>query len=52
MTIYQLQDDASYPHLTNENGLEFVSWGAISGMVAGDDGKIYAVNDLSYEYPS
>ena len=50
VTIYQLQDaPASYPHLTNENGLEFVSWGAISGMVAGDDGKIYAVNDGTFK---
>ena len=50
VTIYQLQDaPASYPHLTNENGLEFVSWGAISGMVSGEDGKIYAVNDGTFK---
>ena len=46
---YELQKaDAIYPHITNEGGFDFVSWGSISGMVDGGDGKIYAVNDSTF----
>ena len=46
---YELQKaDAIYPHITNEGGYDFVSWGSISGMVDGGDGKIYAVNDSTF----
>ncbi len=41
---------ASYPTLTSEGADELIGWGAISGMVAGDDGMIYAVNDSFYGY--
>ena len=42
----------AYPHLTSagitlDNGAP-VGWGAISGMVAGEDGMVYAVNDSFY----
>ena len=53
VTIYEYQSaPASYPHLTSEgitmeNGAP-VGWGAQSGMVAGEDGMIYAVNDSFY----
>ena len=38
----------SYPHLTSAGADELIGWGAISGMVAGADGTIYAVNDSFY----
>ncbi|MFQ6549818.1 esterase-like activity of phytase family protein [Aestuariibius sp. 2305UL40-4] len=45
------QGTPAYPMLTSE-GLEEngapVGWGAISGMAAGNDGTIYAVNDSFY----
>ncbi|MBN9886186.1 esterase-like activity of phytase family protein [Salipiger abyssi] len=41
---------AQYPTLTSEGADELIGWGAISGMVAGDDGMLYAVNDSFYGY--
>ena len=49
--IYELQDaPAAYPQLTSEGADELIGWGAISGMVADEDGLIYAVNDSFYGY--
>ncbi|WP_420004999.1 esterase-like activity of phytase family protein [Arenibacterium sp. LLYu02] len=49
--IYQQQDAAPvYPHLTSEGMDELTGWGAISGMVADEDGMIYAVNDSFYGF--
>lgn len=49
--IYQYQDaPAAYPQLTSAGADELIGWGAISGMAAGDDGIIYAVNDSFYSY--
>jgi hypothetical protein len=49
--IYELQDaPAAYPQLTSEGADELIGWGAISGMVANEDGMIYAVNDSFYGY--
>ena len=41
---------ATYPHLTSAGMDELTGWGAISGMVAGDDGMVYAVNDSFYAF--
>ncbi|MAC79454.1 MAG: alkaline phosphatase [Rhodobacteraceae bacterium] len=49
--IYEYQDaPASYPMLTSAGMDKLTGWGAISGMVADDDGMIYAVNDSFYGY--
>ncbi|WP_194096799.1 esterase-like activity of phytase family protein [Marivivens aquimaris] len=49
--FYELQDaPAAYPQLTSEGADELIGWGAISGMVAGEDGMVYAVNDSFYSY--
>ncbi len=49
--IYALQDaPAAYPQLTSEGADQLIGWGAISGMVAGEDGMIYAVNDSFYGF--
>ena len=49
--IYELQDGAPvYPHLTSAGADELIGWGAISGMVADEDGMIYAVNDSFYGF--
>ncbi|MCV6586514.1 MAG: esterase-like activity of phytase family protein [Marinibacterium sp.] len=49
--IYEYQDaPASYPHLTSDGMDTLTGWGAISGMVADDDGMIYAVNDSFYSF--
>jgi len=49
--MYEFQNAApSYPHLTSEGADELIGWGAISGMVADDDGMIYAVNDSFYGF--
>lgn len=49
--VYELQDaPAAYPQLTSEGADELIGWGAISGMVAGEDGMVYAVNDSFYSY--
>lgn len=49
--IYELQDaPAAYPQLTSAGADELIGWGAISGMVAGENGMVYAVNDSFYGY--
>ncbi|WIV49702.1 esterase-like activity of phytase family protein [Marivivens sp. LCG002] len=49
--IYELQDaPAAYPQLTSEGADELIGWGAISGMVADENGMIYAVNDSFYGF--
>jgi hypothetical protein len=49
--IYEYQDaPAAYPQLTSAGADELIGWGAISGMVAGEDGIVYAVNDSFYAY--
>jgi hypothetical protein len=49
--LYEYQDaPAMYPTLTSKGASELIGWGAISGMVAAEDGFIYAVNDSFYGY--
>lgn len=49
--IYELQDaPPAYPQLTSEGADELIGWGALSGMVADENGMIYAVNDSFYGY--
>lgn len=49
--IYEYQDAvATYPQLTSAGADVLIGWGAISGMVAGDNGIVYAVNDSFYGY--
>jgi hypothetical protein len=49
--LYELQDaPAAYPTLTSEGMDELTGWGANSGMVADEDGMIWAVNDSFYGY--
>lgn len=49
--IYEYQNaPAAYPQLTSAGVDDLIGWGAISGMVAGEDGLIYAVNDSFYGY--
>jgi hypothetical protein len=49
--IYEYQDaPATYPQLTSAGADTLIGWGAISGMVAGENGVIYAVNDSFYGY--
>ena len=49
--LYEYQDaPAMYPTLTSKGTSELIGWGAISGMVAAEDGFIYAVNDSFYGY--
>ncbi|MCT4554926.1 MAG: esterase-like activity of phytase family protein [Pelagimonas sp.] len=49
--LFELQDAAAqYPTLTSAGADELIGWGAISGMVAGPDGMIYAVNDSFYGF--
>ena len=40
--------EPSYPMLTSAGAEELIGWGAISGMVAGEPGTVYAVNDSFY----
>lgn len=47
---YQPNTEAAYPTLTSAGAERLIGWGAISGMVAGDDGFVYAVNDSFYGY--
>ncbi|MFV0492241.1 MAG: esterase-like activity of phytase family protein [Pseudorhodobacter sp.] len=47
--IYEYGPGApAYPMLTSEGAEDLIGWGAISGLVAGDDGMVYAVNDSFY----
>jgi hypothetical protein len=49
--IFEWQNaPAMYPTLTSAGAGALIGWGAISGMVAGDDGMVYAVNDSFYGY--
>ena len=49
--IFEYQNKpAVYPHLTSAGMKNLTGWGAISGMVADEDGMIYAVNDSFYGY--
>ncbi|MEX0329238.1 MAG: esterase-like activity of phytase family protein [Ruegeria sp.] len=49
--IFEYQDaPAVYPHLTSEGADELIGWGALSGLVADQDGMIYAVNDSFYGF--
>ena len=49
--IYEYQEaPAAYPQMTSAGADTLIGWGAISGMVAGEDGMIYAVNDSFYGY--
>jgi len=49
--IYEYQDaPAAYPQLTSAGADDLIGWGAISGMVAGENGLVYAVNDSFYGY--
>lgn len=49
--IYELQDaPATYPMLTSAGMDDLTGWGAISGMVADQDGIVWAVNDSFYGF--
>ncbi|SIO33602.1 Esterase-like activity of phytase [Rhodovulum sp. ES.010] len=49
--IFEYQEaPAAYPHLTSAGMDELTGWGAISGMVAGEGGVVWAVNDSFYGY--
>lgn len=49
--VYEFQDaPASYPNLTSAGMDDLTGWGAISGMVADENGFIYAVNDSFYSF--
>ncbi|MBT0957480.1 esterase-like activity of phytase family protein [Alphaproteobacteria bacterium KMM 3653] len=49
--IYEYQDaPAAYPQLTSAGADTLIGWGAVSGMVAGEDGIVYAVNDSFYGF--
>ncbi len=51
VSIFEYQDaPATYPHLTSEGADELIGWGALSGLVADEDGIIYAVNDSFYGF--
>ncbi len=51
VSIFEYQDaPARYPHLTSEGADELIGWGALSGLVADEDGMIYAVNDSFYGF--
>ncbi|SHJ25819.1 esterase-like activity of phytase family protein [Wenxinia saemankumensis] len=42
------QGAPSYPMLTSAGADELIGWGALSGLAAGEDGMLYAVNDSFY----
>ncbi|MES0864182.1 esterase-like activity of phytase family protein [Ruegeria sp. SCPT10] len=51
VSIFEYQDaPANYPHLTSAGADELTGWGALSGLVADEDGMIYAVNDSFYGF--
>ncbi|HBZ42838.1 MAG TPA: alkaline phosphatase [Maritimibacter sp.] len=50
MLFEYAEGDAVYPHLTSEGMDALTGWGAISGMVADDDGVVWAVSDSFYGY--
>ena len=49
--LYEYQEaPAAYPTLTSEGAEDLIGWGANSGMVAGENGILYAVNDSFYGF--
>ena len=48
MIFEYAEGPASYPSLTSAGTDELVGWGALSGLAAGEDGMLYAVNDSFY----
>ncbi|MGR3495017.1 esterase-like activity of phytase family protein [Citreimonas sp.] len=48
MLFEYAEGEARYPQLTSAGSDELIGWGAISGMVAGEGGTVYAVNDSFY----
>lgn len=49
--IFEYQNaPAVYPTLTSAGADDLIGWGAISGMVAGENGIVYAVNDSFYGF--
>ena len=49
--MFELGEGAAmYPTLTSAGADELIGWGALSGMVAGEDGMVYAVNDSFYGF--
>jgi len=49
--IYEYQDaPAAYPQLTSAGADTLIGWGANSGMVAGEPGTVYFVNDSFYGF--
>jgi hypothetical protein len=48
MLFEYAEGSAIYPQLTSAGADELIGWGAISGMVAGAEGIVYAVNDSFY----
>lgn len=49
--IYEYQAaPAVYPTVTSAGADQLIGWGALSGMVAGENGLVYAVNDSFYGY--
>jgi len=50
MIFEYAEGPATYPHLTSAGMDKLTGWGAISGMVAGEDGMVYAVNDSFYAF--
>ena len=49
--VYEYQEaPAAYPQLTSAGADSLIGWGANSGMVAGDNGLVYFVNDSFYGY--
>ena len=47
--IYEYQNaPAAYPQITSAGADGLIPWGAISGMVAGENGLLYFVNDSFY----
>ncbi|AJE45499.1 hypothetical protein P73_0784 [Celeribacter indicus] len=48
MIFERAEGEAVYPTLTSEGTDELIGWGAISGMVADEDGMIHAVSDSVY----
>ncbi|ETX10016.1 hypothetical protein OCH239_03200, partial [Roseivivax halodurans JCM 10272] len=47
--IFERQEaEAAYPMLTSAGSDTLIGWGALSGLVAGGDGMLHAVNDSYY----
>ncbi|WP_435165552.1 esterase-like activity of phytase family protein [Falsirhodobacter sp. 1013] len=42
-------DAAAYPMLTSEGSDPLIGWGAMSGLVAGEAGTLFAVSDSAYD---